>query len=613
MKRIVLVAAGISLAVCWCYPVFAQDVDLEKIVVTPSRIAQNNGSVARNVDVITSKDIAASGARDLSGVLEGVTSLMVSNYGGAGSAKTVRMRGSTSAETLVMVDGRPINSPRDGEVDLSSIPLDNVARVEVMHGAGSSLYGSNAMGGVINIITKRPPEKGVKTEVTSGFGTFRTYLDKIVHGARLGKLGYQLSGAYESSAGFRDNSKLNQKDLHAQFGYEFDEGNNLVFNSGFFHSLNGAPGSLSYSDTDDKQRTSKNFFDTWWDIRVDDGFGVKTRLYNSYERLEFMENSAGASWESAYAKDIHATIARGFDMQFDKKFIDIYRIVGGFNYAANYNDSTSSGKHAYSIKAWYFDNQFDITKQLFCSLGARLEDYSTFGFQSSPSASIMYRLDDKTKFRSSISRSFRSPTFNDLYWPDDGSTKGNANLKPEKGITGEIGVERQICMFLDSGLTYYHSQYKQMINWSETNWVWSPVNVGNAEINGIEFSNRLTFNENYSAALNYTWTRAKDSKTKEYLIYQPNNKADISLRYTNDRRGLIVEVNGHYVDRRFHDEANAIYMKRYFVFGLSGSKKINKVISCFASIDNLLNRDYQVVRDYPMPGFAINGGIKAEF
>ncbi|MDD5130990.1 MAG: TonB-dependent receptor plug domain-containing protein, partial [Candidatus Omnitrophica bacterium] len=189
----------VSLVVVLINSVSAEDVELDKIVVTPSRIEESSADTGRVVDVVTAADIEKSGSQDLAGALTALTSVDISNYGGPNATKTIRMRGSTAAQVLVLMDGRPINNPRDGEVDLSNIPLDNISRVEVLHGAGSSLYGSSAMGGVVNIITKNPPKEGQKAEVYSSFGTARTYVERMSYGAKVKKLGFLVSGGYESS------------------------------------------------------------------------------------------------------------------------------------------------------------------------------------------------------------------------------------------------------------------------------------------------------------------------------------------------------------------------------------------------------------------------------
>ncbi len=595
----------------------AEDVELDKIVVTPSRIEESSGDVGRAVDVVTSSDIEKSGSQDLAAALTDLTSVDISNYGGPNALKSIRMRGSTAAQVLVLMDGRPINNPRDGEVDLSSIPLDNISRVEVMHGAGSSLYGSSAMGGVVNIITKNPPKKGQKAEVYSSFGTARTYIERMLYGAKVSKLGFLVSGGYESSAGFRENSELSAKDCNLKLGYELNGENNVNFNSGFYTSKVGVPGSTSYPDIDDKQNKLKRFFDFNWNFKPDERTGVSAKAYQNYDRLEFMENS------TTYAKDIQATTVRGLDLQFDKQLLDIYRMVCGFNYVMNMNDSTTSAKHEYNVTSGYLENRLDLfDNKLNVNLSARLDDYSNFGTEINPSLNLLYKFNDAIKFHGLISRSYRVPTFNDLYWPRReyyykgvlvGGEEGNLNLKPEKGITGEFGFESKINEYLTSGLTYYRSDYKQLIQWSKdsSGW-WRPDNVSSAIINGLEFENKIFISKNFDLNVNYTYMIAKDEETHKYLVYQPEQKIDSSLKY-NDHNGLTVELKSQFTGIRYGNAVNNIKVKSFYIFGLSVSKKFKSGITCFSYIDNFLNRKYQVQSGYPMPGFSFTGGLKAEF
>ncbi len=355
----ILVLASYSL--CW-----AQDIDLERIVISPSRIEESYGDISRKVDVITSKDIESSSAKDIAEVLTEITSVNISNYGGLGATKTIRMRGSSAAQVLVLVDGRPLNNPRDGEVELSNIPLENIDRIEVMHGPASSLYGSAAMGGTVNIITKKPPKEKQKTEFTTSFGTFRTYIERLSHGGRVSKLGYLITGEYQSSDGFRDNSEFNAKDFNTKFEYELNDNNNLTLNSGFYRSKMGTPGKITDFDIDDKQKNLKNFFDLNWSFNPDDRTGLSTKIYQSYDRLEFMENSNISPLDTAMPLDktIHTTKARGIDLQFSKQLFENYQGICGFNYISNHNDSTASAKHEYIVRAGYLENRLDLFKNL---------------------------------------------------------------------------------------------------------------------------------------------------------------------------------------------------------------------------------------------------------
>jgi len=614
MKNVIkkLIVLGLSLFVLPAIA-FPQDVELDKIVVTPSRIEESSGDVGRIVDVVTSQEIESEGAEDLGEVLTDLTSVNISSYGGPNATKSVRMRGSTAAQVLVLMDGRPINNPRDGEADLSNIPLDDIARVEVMHGPGSSLYGSSAMGGVVNIITKNPPKEGQKTELYSSFGTARTYVERMLHGAKISKLGYLISGGYQSSQGFRENSELNAKDCNLKLEYELNSENNLKLNSGFYKSRAGTPGPTSSFDPDDKQDTLNRFFDFNWGFKPDETTGISAKAYQNYDRLEFMEN-ASDGWNPTNQKDIHTTIVRGIDLQVDKQLLDAYGIVCGFNYTKNMNDSTTSAKHKYNVSSGYLENRLDLfDKKLNVNLSARLDDYSNFGTEVNPNLSALYKLNEGIKFHGLISRSFRAPTFNDLYWPTTSWEAGNPNLKPEKGITEELGAEVRINRYLVSGLTYFHGDFKQLIQWSpDTNYVWRPENVGSAAINGLELENKIFISDNLDLDINYTYLMARDEDTHKYLVYQPMNKVDTCLRY-HGYNGLTVELKGQFTGQRFGNAANTYKVKHFFVFGLSVSKKFKAGITCFAYIDNLANRKYEVIRGYPMPGFSFTGGLKAEF
>ena len=144
-------------------PVFAEDILLEKIVVTPSRSEASYKTVSQKVDVITAKEIETAAVSNPSEALEQISSINIKDYGGPGAKKIINIRGSTEKQVLVMMDGRPLTNAHSGDIDLSTIPVENIEKIEVVYGPASGLYGSSAMGGVVNIITKNPPRKGFKT------------------------------------------------------------------------------------------------------------------------------------------------------------------------------------------------------------------------------------------------------------------------------------------------------------------------------------------------------------------------------------------------------------------------------------------------------------------
>lgn len=590
------------------------DQDLGQIVVTSSRVEEKTSEITRNVDVITSKDIEKSQAKNLAEVLSRLANVNIKNSGGLSALKTVSMRGATASQVLILQDGRPLNSPRDGQIDLSTISLDSVKRIEILRGAGTSLYGSGAMGGTINIITQDPPKEGQKTELSTSFGTFRTYIEKFSHGAKVGNLGYVINAGYLSSEGFRQNSEKNSKDINAKLTYQLNESNSLAFNTGFYKSKIGSPGSISYADDNDKQFDLKNFQDLNWKFSPNDTTMFSFKTYQTYSQIQFLENTTDG-WFADNQKDTHTTKSRGFDFQLTKDITDNYQTILGFNPVWNRNDSTLSGKHDYSVLSGYMQNKWDIGENFRLDFGARVDDYSNFGTELNPSLSFLYAATDEVKLRGSISRSFRAPTFNELYWPDEGpwGSKGNPNVKPEKGISKEIGVETEINQFLKPSVAYFRNDYKDLISWTQQSSLrYEPLNVNKATMDGVEFHNKMSLTDIWSFDSGYTFLRAQDKDTHKYLTYQPKHQATFALKY-DDGDGLFFELNNQLTGVRFDNAANTVKVKGFSVLGLDISKKFKSGVTYFMNIDNLLAKKYQVQKDYPMPGFSMMTGIKYEF
>lgn len=590
-----------------------ENIDIERIVVTPSRIREDIEETGRKVDLITREDIELSSADNLAELLTDFTSVNISSYGGVGANKNIRMRGSSSAQVLVMIDGRPINSPRDGQVDFSSIPLDNIERVELVHGSTSSLYGSQAMGGTINIITKQPPTGDKpKTEVLSSFGTFETYAETLLHGAKINDFSYLISGAYQSSQGFRDNSEFNAKDFNVKLKYDIGDRQAVAFNCGFYKNKMGAPGPITSPDTDDKQNKRNDFLYLGWNFQYDAKTEMSARIYNNYDRLEFLENTAGSMWDTADSRSIHTTQARGVNLQGSRFITNNCRLIGGFDYVANFNNSTTSAKHKYDVHAGFLESQFKFFERLNLNLSVRADDYSNFGTTVNPGLTFSTDITDNIACHGLFARSFRAPTFNDLYWPDEGWAKGNPNVLPEKGLTGEFGLKTKINKYLALDITYYRNAFNNLINWAESGGVWQPSNVNSALIDGIEFENSITLFNNLVINIGYTYMSAIDNKLHEYLIYQPKQKLDFSIKL-KEGKDYVIEFKGQYTGVRFHDPANNTKVKPFLTFGFNASRQFKNGLTFFVSMDNLTAEKYQVIKDYPMPGFSLTSGLKMEF
>jgi outer membrane cobalamin receptor len=259
------------------------------------------------------------------------------------------------------------------------------------------------------------------------------------------------------------------------------------------------------------------------------------------------------------------------------------------------------------------ENKIDIFKPLSLNLSVRVDDYSNFGTEVNPGLNILYEVNNNTDLYFFIARSFRSPTFNDLYWPSDGFFAGNPNLNPETGISGELGFNTVLADTLDLSLVIFRNDVDDLISWAEgADGVWRPSNVDSAIINGAEVRAGFNIGKNLSVDIFYAYLEARDDKTKKFIPYQPEYKAGLNLVY-HLPYDFIVELGARFVNRAYSNRSNTQFVKRYSLLDLNINKKINEVLSIFINFDNLTNRKYQKVRNYPMPGFRVDSGVRFKF
>ena len=599
------------LAIVNLAPAYAADgsMDLEKIVVTPSRYEQEYKNSTANLSVIEEKEIAESGATEITQVLDTLSSINVIDYGSYGSTKTVHVRGAGASNVVTLIDGRLINTPRDGIADFNQIPLNNIERIEYLRGPSSSIYGANATGGVINIITKSGQEK-MLTELNTETGSFLTYTADLAHGWKVGKLDYFITADYIESDGFRENSDYLQHNYTLKLGLDANKDNRIIFETGYASSEAGTPGRNSDPDLDDRQEQRKNYFDLTWNGSCWEDSKVMLKLYQNLDRIEFIE-----SLSPVHDKDTNQTKMFGADLQVSQMWFDIFRTSFGASGQDNLLDSSTSGKRTYNFKAGYIETELDLFKDaLSLKAGARTDDYSNFGSRTSPSVSFSWWFFDKIKAHGLVGKSFRAPTFNDLYWPREdwgasGGVEGNPNVTPEIARSREIGAGAFLFDKAEIDVTYFYNKFKDMIQWADdgTGW-WRPSNVNTAIIKGTEAYVNYQITKPLKLKLNYTRLSAIDNVTKKWLIYRPRHEYKGTLVYNDDRFNCY--VTGRYLTKRYTLPDNSRFLKSYFVADGNISYKVTKFGEIYLTVNNVFDRDYQEEEDYPIPGTSFMVGMK---
>lgn len=595
----------------WSVIAYAADAgaDLEKIVVTPSRYEQEYRDSTANITVVGAEEIAESGAVEISQVLDTLPSINIIDYGSYGSTKTVHVRGAGAQNSIVLINGRPVNTPRDGVADLNQIPLNNIERIEYLRGPSSSIYGANATGAVINIITKSGQEK-MLTELNTEMGSFLTYAGDLAHGWKVGKFDYFVTADYIESNGFRENSDYMQHNYSLKLGLDPDKDNRVTFETGYASSEAGTPGRITDPDPDDRQEQRKDYFDLTWNGSCWEDSKVMLKLYQNLDRIEFIE-----SLSPVHSKDTNQTNMFGADLQVSQVWFDIFRTSFGASGQDNKLNSSTSGKHSYNFKAGYIETELDLFKEaLTLKAGARTDDYSNFGSRTSPSASFTWWFFDKVKAHGLIGRSFRAPTFNDLYWPKEdwgmwGGVEGNPNLKPEIAKSHEIGAGTYLFDKLEIDATYFYTRFRDMIAWTmdETYW-WRPSNINTAVTKGVEAYMNYRVTKAVKLNMNYTRLSAIDEVTKKWLLYRPRHEYKGTVYYNDDKFNCY--LTARYLTKRYTVDNNSGFLKSYFVADGNISYKVTKFGEVYLTMYNIFDRDYQETEGYPMPGTSFMLGLK---
>jgi len=600
-------------------PVFAEDnspyerryvTDLEKIVVTPSKVEQGYRFSTQNISIITDEDIESTGVTEITEILDLLPSVDIVEYGSAGSLRSVHTRGAASSQVLTLIDGRPINTPRDGITDFNQISLSNIERIEVLRGPISSIYGAGAIGGVINIITKSGKEKR-QTEILTKGGSFSTKLCTLSQGQKIKDFDYFVSYDYLASHGHRDNADYLSNNVNAKFGYELNDDNRISLSSGYFNSEVGSPGWITSQDLNDRNEAFKKYIDATYNGKIIEGQDITLKLFNSSDRFEFTEEF------NPLDKDSHCAKIYGVDAQVSQVMFDIFRTAFGLSYQDHRLNSSNSNKHRYNLRGAYLESELDFFEIGTLKLGVRWDDYSNFGDRLSPSASFNTWIFDKIKFHGLVAKSFRAPTFNDLYWPREDyifwGVEGNETLGPEKAESYEVGISGYFIKGIKTDITLFKTDVKDMIEWVADSLWWSrPENISSVEMKGIETEAEYVLKERLKVNFNYGYLEAENKNTQKWLVYRPHHLYKLKLSYSPESR-YEISLSGIYKTKRFANPSNTSILDHYYAINSNFTYRLSEVARLLFEAKNILDKEYQEMRNYSLPGRAFYAGLKLSF
>lgn len=620
---------------------FAQSPDsvrsynLSEVVVTATRTPNQSLELANSITVIDSKEIASKNSINLYDLLNNEYGLSLSSQGGAGTLTNVYMRGSNSNYILVLVDGIELNLNNDptGVFDFSSFPIDNIERIEILRGPQSAIYGSDAMAGIINIITN-------KGNVNSGFsfsamgGSYKTYRFNALSSGRIDKINYSVSLSRHGSDGFSAANKKygnteNDGYLKDQFisnlGYQLSANisNNMFFR--YIKSKSDLDQSGKFGDDPTfiynleeinlNNETRFKLFDDSWSKKVSVSFLRNVRKYKFDETPNNPASSRSLydgrkykiDWQNNIQISSSNQLSFGLDFQYDEAQSE-YLYFSSFNYESIFPKMHSK------IFGGYILDQMKFGESFFITTGIRTDKHDKFGTSTTYQiAPAMIFWESGTKVKLTIGTGFKSPSLFYLYDP----AFGNKDLKPEKSLGIDFGFEQYFWNENFSfGTTFFVNYFKEMFGFDPN--TFRTVNINKAQTNGIEFFAKCKLSDNLLLKSNYTFTKAFDKSEgitteEENLLRRPEHKASVFVIYDlNEKINSSFEII--YVGKRYDKDfssfpATRVTLDAYLLINFATSYKLTDYLEIFGRAENILNSEYEEVFGYGTPGISFYAGI----
>ncbi len=622
---------------------FAKDIPI--IVIAPSKKPQSISTVGSSVVVLDENFFKKTNDYFLGDVLSNnSTSINFFQSGGYGTASAIQLRGLPKRYSTVYIDGVKMSDPSSvsGDYDFNHLLTSQVSRVEILKGSQSSVYGSGAIGGTINITTKQKNknQKGdffyntgshdtnnfsvskfggkENTDYLFSFERFQTdgisqmshndEKDSYLNNSLLGKIESQLNEfiEFEGIVRLRDTYLQYDKVVDTATATHSEEENGR-------HYLTS--GALIYKKSEkftNKFSLTNSYTKRSYEAAEGSGNSIKDNYYGDRYALGYMGN---------YNFDLDNSVVFGVEREEEKI---------GYN-----KDLTGTKRESYYTTSSYFDFQKRISKNLFATYGSRFDDNSVAGDEESHRATFAYLFNDKkTKIKSSYGTGFRFPSLYEMHYVYAANANSLPYVKAEKSKSFDLGIEKKFDYF-NLDLTYFNTSYDNVLEgWKTGNS--SGVNYttqnmpGTVKSKGIEFISNIKFNEYLNLNLNYTYTNTYDGAEQDdpdksssfkssQLVRIPKHLINLNTQFIfPDYENFKVTLNSKWSDdardygngnRTFNDER----VNSYFVNDLNLNYNLFNSYNLFFKITNIFDENYETAKDYSQMGRSFNFGLKNRF
>ncbi|WP_288397619.1 TonB-dependent receptor [uncultured Acinetobacter sp.] len=574
--------------------VFADDstdaTQLDPIVVTASKSEEKVSAVPARITIIQPQILEQSPIASLPDLLMTEAAINMVQNGGYGQSASIFLRGAESDQTLILRDGVRLNSNSSGAAALPFIDTTDIKQIEILKGPASVLYGTDAIGGVVQLVTKVPTKSSIFT--TNEVGENKTY--KSLVGADIAENGFyaQIRGQRLETDGTpvketvdAPNAPFDQKGFSTKFGVEKENfAASIDYSKNKGNSAYDNSGNLTNQDFQNEVINLKGKFN------FTDQIELNTRLSQFKDDTEQKDANYLGTYDFVHSKTQEAEIYNKWN------FTNNQNLMIGITHRKNEGDVVSFGspyKEDVNSTGYFIQHQYNQSG-LNTQVGVRLEDNEKFGTHTVAQGAIRYQLLPLTSVYANIGSAFKAPTLNDLY-----GFGGNQDLKPEESLSYEIGFDQQLAYNIRTGLSLYTTKVDNLINYG----ISQMENVDKAKFEGAEAYIKWQ-GENLYTNLGFNYVRSKDENTGEDLSRRPRQNISLTTGWQDEKYALSATVvaNSKY-DNTAYD---TLSVPGHLRIDMHGQYTINEHLQVFSNIQNIGDVKYRTA--YSSGSYYINGG-----
>jgi vitamin B12 transporter len=614
--------------------VCSADVSPEEVVVTATRSASELSRVAESVTVISAEQARDSQRLALSDLLSSVPGVTVSRNGGLGKQTSLRIRGAESEHTVVLIDGVKLNDPSSpgGGFDFADLLVNDIARIEILRGAQSALWGSQAIGGVVNIITP-VPEGPLSTKAGAEYGSYGT--TKVNGGVEAGseRFAWRLGGNYLDTAGVsafgerfggREDDGYRNVGTHGRALWYVNDAVTAELRSSWWRGRSEIDASLR----DTREYGVTREWISYAGVSIDTlGGRFKHRLGIAYTDIDRENHDPALRVDTTF--DAYGRNLR-LEYQGTLRLNDVVSTVFGVERERS-RFSTASPRESdpnpvplrndITLDSTYGLLQFSPVDALTLTGGLRYDDHETFGSSTTAQAGAAWSVTSSTLLRASYGEGFKAPTLYQLF-----SENGTPTLEPEESDDWDVGVEQRLGDAVVVSATYFDRRTKNMIGFVSCSGSALPQcaiqptgfyeNVQQTTADGVEAGLAAQLADRVRFDASYTHLNAKNatpgSSFGKDLRRRPRHSASAELSYVWPIP-LRTTLAAQYVGSSFDDAANRVELDEYLLVDLRASYQASDSLEIYGRVENLFDEQYETTRFYGTLGRGVYAGFRAEF